>query len=157
EIRRTQIEADRARRNAEAAGSEEARQRLADRAVMLARWEEMTRDLAARLAEAQAGYDAWETATAPTRERAVAADAEPRRRHPDGHLEPLRADPESAEPEQVVSRPEPSVVELEPETRLAAWPGLGPHADRLSRVAAQLREISERLDEAAMLKAREAR
>ena len=83
EIRRTQIEADRARRNAQAADTDDARQRLADRAAMYAQWEQMTRDLAARLADAQAGYDAWETATAPTRDRAVAADAELRRRHPD--------------------------------------------------------------------------
>ena len=101
EIRRTQIEADRARRNAETAGTDDARQRLADRAATLAQWEQMTRDLAARLAEAQEGYDAWETATAPTRDRAIAADAELRRRHPSQHLPPLRAvpEPDAAQPQ----------------------------------------------------------
>lgn len=80
EIRRTQIEADRARRDAEAAAGGEAWQRLADRAAVLARWEEMASDLAERLADAHTAYDAWERATAPTRERAVAADAELRPR-----------------------------------------------------------------------------
>ena len=158
EIRRTQIEADRARRNAEAATSSEARERLSERAGVLARWEEMTRDLAERLAQAQAGYDAWEHATGPTRERAVAADAEWRRRNPDQHIEPLRAEtaaaePKPAEPEPTGHRSEPSAGEPE----AAAWPDLGPQADRMDRVAAQLREISDRLDEAAMLKAQQAR
>jgi len=153
EIRRTQIEADRARRNAEAASTEEARLRLVGRAAVLTRWEEMTRDLVGRLAETQAGYDAWEQATAPTRERAVAADAELRRRHPDRYLEPLRAAPASPEPEPAARGAEPQM----PEPGLAGWPDLGVHADGMDRVAAQLREVSERLDEAAMRKAREAR
>ena len=83
EIRRAQVDADRARRDAQAADTDEARQRLAERAAVAERWEQMTRDVADRLAEAQAGYDAWEAATGPTRDRAVAADAELRRRHPD--------------------------------------------------------------------------
>ncbi len=91
EIRRAQIDADRARRNAEAAATADARQRLMQLATVRAGWEQAVRDLAARLAEAQAGYDAWEQATAPTRDRAVAADAELRRRHPDTWIEPLRA------------------------------------------------------------------
>jgi hypothetical protein len=190
EIRRTQIEADRARRNAEAATTDGARQRLADRAAVLARWEEMTCDLAARLAEAQEAYDAWERATAPTRDRAVAADAELRRRHPDRYLEPLRAVPASPEPESAEPEPEPAklaepepepaartagpqVIEPEsvesesvpaarsaelqvPEPDLVGWPDLGANVGRLGHVAAQLREISARLDEAAMLKARQA-
>ncbi len=153
EIRRTQIEADRARRHAGAATTEDARQRLADRAAILARWEEMTRDLAAQLTEAQASYDAWETATAPTRDRAVAADAELRRRHPRHHLEPLRAAPGSPEPQPSGPAPERPA----PEADSAAWPVLGPHAERMDDVAAQLREISERLDETAVHKAQEAR
>ena len=98
EIRRAQIDADRARRNAEAAETDEARQRLSQLADVHATWEHAVRDLAGRLGQAQAGYDAWETATAPTRDRAVAADAELRRRHPDIRLEPLRghAPPEPA-------------------------------------------------------------
>ena len=91
EIRRAQIDADRARRDAQAAETAEARQRLAERAGLYERWEQMTRDVAARLAQAQVGYDAWEQATGPTRDRAVAADAELRRRHPDTRMEPLRA------------------------------------------------------------------
>jgi len=90
EIRRAQIDADRARRNAQAAGTAEARQRLEQLASVHATWEQTVRDLAGRLAEAQAGYNAWETATAPTRERAIAADAELRRRHPGTWIEPLR-------------------------------------------------------------------
>ena len=65
EIRRAQIDADRARRDAQAADTDEARQRLAERAGMYAQWEQMTRDVAARLAEAQAGYDAWEQSHRP--------------------------------------------------------------------------------------------
>src|SRR6266571_2930523 len=100
EIRRTEIEADRARRNAEAAADPNARQRLADRATALGQWEQMTRDLAERLADAQAGYDAWDRATGPA---------------------------------------------------------LGLHAERIDKMAGQLHEISERLDEAAMRNAAEAR
>jgi hypothetical protein len=98
EIRRAQIDADRARRNAQAAGTAEARQRLEQLAAVHAGWEHTIRDLAERLAEAQAGYDAWEAATAPTRERAIAADAELRRRHPGTWIEPLRS--QHAEPDQ---------------------------------------------------------
>ena len=59
------------------------------------------------------GYDAWETATAPTRERAIAADAELRRRHPDTWIEPLR--PQHAETDQpppagAVAAPEPGAA-----------------------------------------------
>jgi hypothetical protein len=90
EIRQAQIETDRARRNAQAASTGEARQRLEQLAAVHATWEQAVRDLADRLAEAQAGYDAWEVATEPTRERAIAADAELRRRHPDTWIEPLR-------------------------------------------------------------------
>src|SRR5439155_3030386 len=91
ESRPAQVDAARARRNAQAADTGEARQRLAERTAVADRWEQMTRDVADRLAEAQAGYDAWEAATGPTRDRAVAADAELRRRYPDVVVEPLRA------------------------------------------------------------------
>ena len=96
EIRRAEIEAGRARRNADAAGTDEVRQRLENLAAVRADWEHTVRGLAERLAEVQAGYSAWDTATAPTRERAVAADAELRRRHPDTWIEPLR--PQHSEP-----------------------------------------------------------
>jgi hypothetical protein len=152
EIRRTQIEADRARRNAQAASTDEARQRLTDRAETLTRWEEMAYDLARRLAEAQAAYDAWERATAPTRDRAVAADAELRHRHPDQDLEPLTAPGPDREAEPPPVRPEPAATG----PGLPSWPDLGPHAERIDQLAAQLREISQRLDETAMRKAREA-
>jgi hypothetical protein len=101
EIRRAQVETDRARRNAQAADTPEARQRLEQLAGIRATWERTVRDLAGRLGQAQAGYDAWEAATAPTRDRAVAADAELRRRHPGIRLEPLRghAQPAPAAPE----------------------------------------------------------
>ncbi len=153
EIRRAEIEADRAQRNADAAGTEEARQRLAERASVLARWADMTRDLADRLADAQAAYDGWERATAPTRDRAVAADAELRRRYPDQRIDPLRAVPEEPELEPAQPRPEPAAAERTP----AGLPDLGPHAERIDQMAAQLREISEQLDETAMRRARVAR
>ncbi len=67
EIRRAQIGADRARRDAHVADTEGARRRLTERAAALGRWEQMTCDLETRLTEAPAGYDAWEQATGPTR------------------------------------------------------------------------------------------
>ena len=98
EIRRAEIDADRARRNAQAADTLRPGSGCKSLADVHATWEHTVRDLAGRLGQAQAGYDAWETATAPTRDRAVAADAELRRRHPDIRLEPLRghAPPEPA-------------------------------------------------------------
>ena len=42
EIRRAQVDADRARRDAQAAATDEARQRLAERAEVAERWERMT-------------------------------------------------------------------------------------------------------------------
>jgi hypothetical protein len=98
EIRRAQIDTGRARRNAEAADTPEARQRLEALAHLQATWEHTVCDVAGRLADAQAGYDAWETATAPTRDRAVAADAELRRRHPGSHLQPLRGHGQPSQP-----------------------------------------------------------
>ena len=166
EIRRAQIDADRARRDAQAAGTDEARQRLAERAAVAERWEQMTRDVADRLAEAQAGYDAWEAATGPTRDRAVAADAELRRRYPDAVIEPLRAQPRS-QPEPVSAGPaaEPAAVRRSGPggcggSRARAEPGQFGCCSRLSRmdlVAERLREISARLDEADMRAARQAR
>jgi hypothetical protein len=151
EIRRTSIEADRARRNVQAAGTEDARQRLADRADALGRWAEMTGDLAVRLADMQEAYQAWERATGPSRDRAVAADAELRRRYPDQSIEPLQATSSAAEAERPAGR-----ASSRNGLRQPAWPELGPHAGRLDQIAAQLREISERLDEAAIRKAQEA-
>jgi DNA transposition AAA+ family ATPase len=161
EIRRTEIEADRARRHAQAAANPDTRERLADRAAVLGQWQQMTRDLAERLAEAQAGYDAWEQATGPTRSRAVAADAELRRRYPDRSIEPLRAETPSPEPQPAVGEPPPKPVPNQPQKQNAepgpaGWPDLGTHAERIDKVAAQLCEISDRLDEAAMRKAAEA-
>ena len=49
EIRRAEIDADRARRNAEAADTDEARQRLEQLAAVHATWEHTVRDLAGRL------------------------------------------------------------------------------------------------------------
>jgi TrwC relaxase/AAA domain len=165
EIRRAQIDADRARRDAQAADTVEAKQRLTERAGMHARWEQMTRDVAARLAEAQAGYDAWEQATGPTRDRAVAADAELRRRHPDARIEPLRAQPRpqpesdpasaAAEPAPSAPRPAPSVERQPAESQ--SEPSPDRQANRMDQVAEQLREISARLDEADMGKAQQAR
>jgi AAA domain len=152
EIRRTQIEADRARRNAEAASTDQARQRLTDRADTLSRWEQMTRDLEAKLTEAQAGYDAWETATGPTRDRAVAADAELRRRQPAQSMEPLRATP-GGQPERQAPASPPSQPQPDP---VQPAPDLTAHAEKIDQVATQLQQISARLDEAAMRKARQA-
>ncbi len=153
EIRRTQIEVDRARRNAAVAGGDQARLRLGERARVLARWEEMAGELAERLADAQEAYDAWERATAPTRDRAVAADAELRRRYPDQAIEPLRAESPDLESEQPAS----SAAPLREEAGSSAWPDLGAHLGRFGEIAEQLREISGRLDAAAQRKAREAR
>jgi len=98
EIRRAEIDADRHRRNAQAADTAEDRQRLEQLAAVHATWEQTVRGLADRLAEAQAGYEAWEVATGPTRERAIAADAELRRRNPGTWIEPLRQ--QHAEPDR---------------------------------------------------------
>ena len=166
EIRRAQIDSDRARRDAQAADTDEARQRLAERAAVNGRWEQMTRDVAARLAEAQAGYDAWEQATGPTRDRAVAADAELRRRHPDTRIEPLRAqprpqheaDPASAAAEPAPPTPQRPAPSAERQTgKRQDEPAPDRQASRMDQVAGQLREISARLDEADMRKAQQAR
>ena len=155
EIRRTQIEADRARRDVQAADTTAARQRLADRAAALAQWEQMARALETRLTQAQAGYDAWEQATAPTRERAVAASAELRRRHPGQAIEPLRAKLAAPQPEPAV--PERTAQAAEPEPAPASpGPDLAPASSRMDRVAERLREINARLDEAAARKAEQA-
>jgi AAA domain len=164
EIRRAQIDADRARRDAQAAATGEARQRLTQRAGVYARWEQMTRDVAARLAEAQAGYDAWEHATGPTRDRAVAADAELRRRHPDARIEPLRAqpqpgpDPAGAAAEPAPPTPQHPAPSAEHQTTKSQnEPAPARQASRMDQIAGQLREISARLDEADMRKAQQAR
>lgn len=109
-VRRAEIEADRARRNAQAADTAEARQRLDYLAQVQAAWEQQTRDLAADLGAVQAGYDAWEAVTAPTRDRALAADAELRRRHPAARVEPLRA---PARPAADPAQPHGSAEETE--------------------------------------------
>lgn len=193
EIRRAQIDADRARRNAEAADTPEARQRLGQLAGIRASWERSVRDLAGRLEKAQAGYDAWEQATTPTRDRAVAADAELRRRHPGHRIEPLRghtppepqptAPPRPAEPaaatEPVSLRDElakmgwlpPSPVapsapgRAEPAATAGPEPGpdTTPPAEKMARaeqgmadIRQRVRDISARLDNAAMQRARQA-
>jgi hypothetical protein len=149
EIRRAEIEADRARRDAQAAPDDQARQRLEDRAVVRGRWLDMTRDLAAGLAEVQAGYDSWEAVTAPTRDRALAADAELRRRHPDQPIEPLRAQPRPApDPACELPAPEPDIG--------PAVPDLAQAEAKVSTIEQQVREISARLDDVARLKARQA-
>jgi TrwC relaxase/AAA domain len=166
EIRRAQVDADRARRDAQAADTDEARQRLAERATVAERWEQMTRDVADRLAEVQDGYDAWEAATGPTRDRAVTADAELRRRHPDTRIEPLRAQ-QRTQPEQVPNSPAGNSATDPPqrpaaaaEPRASRIPASSRDARRPSRmdlVAERLRDISARLDEADLRAARQAR
>jgi hypothetical protein len=162
EIRRSRIDADRARRDAQAADTAEARQRLAEMAGMYERWEQMTRDVAARLAQVQAGYDAWEQATGPTRDRAVAADAELRRRHPGTRIEPLRAQPPpqpAADPASPAppapQRPAPSAERGMSANQ--AGPAPDREASKMQRLAGQLRQISARLDEADMRRAQQAR
>jgi hypothetical protein len=166
EIRRAQIDADRARRDAQAADTDEAQQRLAERAGMYAQWEQMTRDVAARLAEAQAGYDAWEQATGLTRDRAVAADAELRRRHPDARIEPLRAQPQpqpGSDPADAAAEPAPPAPQRpapsaeHQTTKSQNEPAPGRQASKMDQLAEQLREISARLDQADMRKAQQAR
>jgi hypothetical protein len=113
EMRRAQIETDRARRNAQAADTGEARQRLETLAGIKAAWERTVHDLAERLAQAQAGYDAWEHATAATRDKAVAADAELRRRHPEFRLQPLRGHIKPEPAARTSKAPEP-IASAEP-------------------------------------------
>jgi hypothetical protein len=133
---------------------------------MYARWEQMTQDVAARLAEAQAGYDAWEQATGPTRDRAVAAEAELRRRNPDAPIEPLRAQPEpqhQADPATAAAEPAPPTSHqpapsAERHTvRSQNEPAPDRQASRMDQLSGQLREINSRLDEADMRKAQQAR
>ena len=166
EIRRAQIDADRARRDVQAADTDEARQRLSQRAGMYAQWEQMTHDVAARLAEAQAGYDAWEQTTGPTRDRAVAADAELRRRYPDARIEPLRAQPQpqhEADPANAAAEPAPTPPQRpapsaeHQTTGNQDEPNPDRQASRMNELAEQLRQISARLDEADMRKAQQAR
>jgi hypothetical protein len=167
EIRRAQVDADRGRRDAQAADTDEARQRLAERAAVAERWEQMTRDVADRLAEAQAGYDAWEAVTGPTRDHAVAADAELRRRYPDAVVEPLRAQPHpqaepvspgsAAEPAAVPSCPARAAAAAAEPDRSPAGAGAARDSSRMDLVAERLREISARLDEADLRAARQAR
>jgi hypothetical protein len=159
-IRRAEIDADRAHRNAQAATSDEARQRLESRAGMEDTWLQMTRDLAAQLAEVQAGYDAWETTVTPTLDRALAADAELRRRHPDRPVEPLRARPPAEpDPERIPGQPasaEPRTASPEA-SEPSAMPDLAPHSGKVTGLQQQVQEISARLDEAVILKAQQAR
>ena len=209
-IRDAEIETARARRNAEAADTDDARQRLEYLASVHAAWEQAARDLATRLTEAQAGYDAWEAATGPTRERAVAADAELRRRHPGARIEPLHAvkaakedppgrqpAPESAQPappeaaqplslrdelaqmgwfepaQPARERQQPADVTAQADQRAearstgqaAAGPAQpeparadpSPHDATMARIERQVREISAKLDEVAVQRARQAR
>ena len=209
-IRDAEIETGRARRNAEAADTADARQRLEYLASVHAEWEQAARDLAARLTEAQAGYDAWEAATGPTRERAVAADAELRRRYPGARIEPLRAvkaskedppatqpapepaqpdEPEAAQPlslrdeltrmgwfgptQPVPERQQPADVTAQADQRAearstgqapagpaqpeSARADPSPHDATMARIERQVREISAKLDEVAVQRARQAR
>ena len=153
EIRRTEVEADRGRRNAEAANGAEAQQRLTDRASVLTQWAQRTRDLADRLADTQTAYDEWDRATAPSRDRAVAADAELRRRYPDQAMDPLQADQSTPEPEPPATAPEPARTEVV----LTAWQDIGADSARFSEIVLQIGEINERLDQVAMHKANQAR
>lgn len=78
-----QLEADRAWLNAKAAADSEARERL-ERVASTQESIARVFQLAERhYAEQQEAYDAWDAATRTSREYAVAADAELRRRHPD--------------------------------------------------------------------------
>jgi hypothetical protein len=166
EIRRARVDADRARRDVQVADTDEARQRLAERAAVAERWEQITRDVADRLAEAQAGYDAWEAATGPTRDRAVEADAELRHRYPDAVREPLRAQPRPqaepvspgpAEPVAVPSRAGPAATATAEPDRSQPGTGGARDSSRMGLVAERLSEISTRLDEADLRAARQAR
>lgn len=55
--RRAEVNTHRSRGNAGAAADLDTRERVADREAALVQWEQMTRDMAERLAEAQGGYD----------------------------------------------------------------------------------------------------
>ena len=113
EIRRAEVDADRARRSAQAADTTRP-QRLAERAEISARWEEMTRDVVARLAEARPGTTPARRLPAPPETAAVAADAGCRR-HPDAHVEPLRAQPRPVpEPVPPAQRPTPLLIRRAP-------------------------------------------
>jgi hypothetical protein len=185
EIRRAQIETGRAHRNAASATTPEARQRLTAHAEATQRWEQMVRRTAAELAQAQAGYDAWENAIRPTLDRGTAADGELRRRHPDQPIDPLRMPPAAAvetprshEPAgqdatgQAVSV-EPRIDPLAPETQRddsepavdstarvrgdADEPATAAHPDRMAGVRQQIEQARARLTEADLRQARQAR
>jgi hypothetical protein len=184
EIRRAQIETGRAHRNADSATTPEARRRLTARAEATQRWEQMVQQTAAVLAQVQAGYDAWETATAPTRERAVAADAELRRRHPGQPIDLLRTPPAptaeaprsgeaagqgdtgqagSVERRTGLLTPEAQRHDSEPAmdsaARLrtdAAEPATVAYADRMAEVRQQIEQARARLTEADLRQARQA-
>jgi hypothetical protein len=184
EIRRAQIETGRARRNATSATTPEAGQRLADWAQATERWEQMVQQTAADLVQVQAGYDAWETATTPTRDRAVAADAELRRRHPGQPIDRLgmppgttveaprsgeptgqdaagraasvepRSDPPASDPQRQASEPA-----MDPNGRShtdAAEPAKATHADRMAEIRQQIEQARARLTEADLCQARQA-
>ena len=171
-IHDAEIETDRANRNAAAADTDAARQRLEDLARLQAAWEQATRDLAARLTEAQAGYDAWEQATSSTRQRAIGADAELRRRHPDWPIEPLHVQAEPApdaaseadrtghDAAQPGQHADQSATKAERTAdageRQPATTDLTKHEARMAQIERQVREISARLDDAAMHQARQA-
>ena len=84
------IDADRARRNAEPPRPTRPGSGSVELADVHATLEHQPSGTWPGRSASPAGSDAWETDHRPTRDRAMAADAELRRRHPDIRLEPLR-------------------------------------------------------------------
>ena len=89
-IRRHELDADRQRRDAEAAEPGN-RELLLQLAAENDRRAEQNREQEQQLTRQAEAYDAWDAVTRTTREFALAADAELRRRHPDTFMSSLQA------------------------------------------------------------------
>lgn len=91
-----QLEADRAWLNAQAADSPEARERLEHTASTQNAIASVFQHAERHYVGQQEAYDAWDAATRTTRDYAIAADAELRRRHPDDVIPLLTSNMQSA-------------------------------------------------------------
>jgi hypothetical protein len=89
-VRRHELNADRKRRDAEVADPEN-RELLLQLAAGDDRQAQQAREQEQRLARQAEAYGAWDAVTRTTREYALAADAELRRRHPETLMPPLQA------------------------------------------------------------------
>jgi hypothetical protein len=107
------------------------------------------------LTQAQETRRQWQALTEPTRQLAVAADQELRRRHPEQVIEPLRsAEPSSNEPvpapeandrtRQPAGNPEAPGQQVQDVVGGSVWDGI---AERISRITGSSRAAQAKLDE----------